>query len=398
MKKWAGLPPSATNALIHMPVGMGIQSISETYMESHTVSHTRTRLKGDTVVNSVINATLERESDYTRKKSTTTEAEITFTTAVHMNTTEGTVPTFTGEQANQHKHQFDNQVRKEVKNLLCLENNKKWCEHVKSLAVQGKFLALAAAEKEDVVWKSYMFNLKQGTLKFLLNAAVDTLPTAANLKRWKKSSSDLCKLCQRRQTTNHILSACPVALNQKRYTWRHDSVISYIVNIVDSKFLVYSDIPGHTAPGGGSIPPELCVTVQKPDIVIIDKVKKELHIFELTCPSEDNIEYWNKEKNRKYAHFITDCTGYKCTVQCFEVSTKGFLNSRNHSTLKTLHKFVKPQHTLSNFKQNISAISLTASHQIFICRTDPTFTAPPFILPPIQTPSTKARARRPGQI
>ena len=161
-----------------------------------------------------------------------------------MNTTEGTVLTFTGEQANQHKHQFDNKVKKEVKNLLCLENNKKWCEHVESLAVQGKFLALAAAEKEDVVWKSYMFNLKQGTLKFLLNAAIDTLPTAANLMRWKKSSSDLCKLCQRRQTTNHILSSCPVALNQKRYTWRHDSVISYIVNIVDSKYLVYSDIPG----------------------------------------------------------------------------------------------------------------------------------------------------------
>ena len=97
VKKWAGLPPSATNALIHMPVVMGIQSISETYMEAHAVSHTRTRLKGDTVVNSVINATLERESDYTQKKSTTTEAEITFTTVVHMNTTEGTVLTFTGE-------------------------------------------------------------------------------------------------------------------------------------------------------------------------------------------------------------------------------------------------------------------------------------------------------------
>ena len=90
-------------------------------------------------------------------------------------------------------------------------------------------------------------------------------------------------------------------------------MISYIVNIVASKYLVYSDNPGHTAPGGGSIPPELCVTVQKPDIVIIDKEKKEIHIFELTCSCEGNIDYWNKEKNKKYAHFITDCTGSKCT-------------------------------------------------------------------------------------
>ena len=68
VKQWAGLPPSATNALLHMQIGMDIKSISEMYMEAHTVSHTRTRLKGDVIVNSVIDATLIRESEYTRKK------------------------------------------------------------------------------------------------------------------------------------------------------------------------------------------------------------------------------------------------------------------------------------------------------------------------------------------
>ena len=391
VKQWAGLPPSATNAILHMHIGMDIKSISEMYMEAHTVSHTRTRLKGDVIVNSVIDATLTREAEYTRKKSTTSEAEATFYTVLQQITPDGTIPTFTGDNANQMKHQFNTKARTEVKKHMSVENNEKWCEHVKSLCVQGNFLAMAAAEKQDIVWKANMFNLKQGTLKFLLNASIDTLPTAANLKRWKKSSSDLCKLCKRRQTTNHVLSACPVALEQKRYTWRHDSVLSYIVNIVDPKFTVYSDIPGHTAPGGGSIPPELCVTVQKPDIVIIEKEKKEIHLFELTCPSEANIEYWHSEKNKKYAHFITDCTGYKCTVSCFEVSSKGFLTTRNHSTLKALHKFLQPNHTLNNFKQNIAAISLIASHQIFINRNDPTFSAPPYILPPIQTPSSRAR-------
>ena len=48
-------------------------------------------------------------------------------------------------------------------------------------------------------------------------------------------------------------------------------VINYIMNSVDTKFTVYSDLPGHTAPGGGSIPPEVCVTAEKPDIVIIDE-------------------------------------------------------------------------------------------------------------------------------
>ena len=66
---------------------------------------------------------------------------------------------------------------------------------------------------------------------------------------------------------------------------------------------------------------------------------------------------------------------------CFEVTTKGFLNTRNHSTLNTLHKFVKPGITKTQFKSNISALSLTASYHIFLCKDEPTFMEPPFPSP-----------------
>ena len=56
-------------------------------------------------------------------------------------------------------------------------------------------------------------------------------------------------------------------------------VINYIVNSIDDKYTVYSDLPGHTAPGGGYIPPELCVTSQKPDIVIIYNHMKVTHLL-----------------------------------------------------------------------------------------------------------------------
>ena len=148
---------------------------------------------------------------------------------------------------------------------------------------------------------------------------------------------------------------------------------------------MYSDLPGHTAPGGGSIPPELCVTSQKPDIVILDKHNKTIHLYELTCPAERNIDTRNFEKTNKYSHFTTDITHLSCKVNCFEVSTKGFLNTRNHSTLNTLHKFVKPTITRSQFKSNISALSLTASYHIFLCKDEPTFLEPPYLLPPLVT-------------
>ena len=72
-----------------------------------------------------------------------------------------------------------------------MEHDKKCLEKVKSLAVQGKILELAAAESTDFTWKSFVYDLRKGTLKFLANAHIDTLPTAANLKRWKKSSSEV---------------------------------------------------------------------------------------------------------------------------------------------------------------------------------------------------------------
>ena len=82
-----------------MPEGLDVKAISELYKEVHTVSHTRTRLKGDPIVNSVIDATIQRESEYTRKKSTCIEAETVFKTALESNTVMGEMPTFTGAQA-----------------------------------------------------------------------------------------------------------------------------------------------------------------------------------------------------------------------------------------------------------------------------------------------------------
>ena len=118
VKMWCGIPPSATNAILHMPEGLNVRSISELYRETHTVSHARTRLKGDSIVNSVINSTLERESQYTRKKSTTIEAEATFTAAIHSTTLDDSPPIFTGENAATQQYTFNTSVRTEVKKIM----------------------------------------------------------------------------------------------------------------------------------------------------------------------------------------------------------------------------------------------------------------------------------------
>ena len=63
-----------------------------------------------------------------------------------------------------------------------------------------------------------------------------------------------------------------MALQEGRYTYRHDNILKYISDCLDRvKFTCYVDIPGCQTPAGGTLPPSLVVTALRPDIVIIDK-------------------------------------------------------------------------------------------------------------------------------
>ena len=349
IKRWVGLPRSATNVFIHMTQALDIKSISQLYTEMHTVSHVRTRLQGDSIVNAAIDCTLEREGLWTTKQSTIVHCEATFATAKDtVNTAECEIPTVIKEC------DFNKSVKNTVKKHMASEHDNKCLEKVKSLAVQGKILELAAAESTDFTWKSFLYDLKKGTLKFLANAHIDTLPTAANLKRWKKSSSDKCKLCKGRQTTAHCLNICKVAMDTGRWTWRHNNIVNYVVNSLDiTKYTVFSDIEGHEAPGGGTVPPEIIVTNLKPDITIWDKVNNRFNIFELTVPLDVNISQRNIDKTNKYAHFSTDITHIHTTVTAFEISSTGNVSADNKKSLTSLHKFCKPGIQLSTFIKNI---------------------------------------------
>ena len=383
-KKWAGLPRSATNVVIHSEQALDIPSITTIYTEAHNTSHARTRLQGDSVINDVLDHTLDREAEYVRGQ-TTTMAEKVFRDTIHLNTVDDTIPTYTGNRAKQLTQIFNTEIRTKVRDKTRRDIQENLASHAANLQVQGNLLTLAAKEKVDLVWKSSMFQLKSGTLKFMLNAAIDTLPTPANLKRWKYGASDKCKLCGNRGTTNHFLNCCTVMLNTARYTWRHNNLINYIVTNVDKiQFKVFSDLPGWEAPGGGTIPSDLCVTNLKPDIVIVDETKKKLHIFELTVPLTMNIDQRHNEKSHKYTPFLTDITNYTCTVNCFEVSSTGYINDRNKSTLTTLHSFMRKDMKKSTFFNNLNSLAWYGSYQLWLTREDKEFAAPPFLIPHLQ--------------
>ena len=110
-------------------------------------------------------------------------------------------------------------------------------------------------EGNSITWKSFMWDISQGLLKCAINAGINTLPTMDNLKRWGKRTNDRCPFCGNIQTLLHVLSGCSVALDQGRYTWRHDSVLLSIASTVrdflGAGFTIYADLPGFLRRTGG---------------------------------------------------------------------------------------------------------------------------------------------------
>ena len=87
-------------------------------------------------------------------------------------------------------------------------------------------------------------------------------------------------------TTAHILNGCPEALNQGRFTWRHDSVlnglISHVLSKIDDSTKIFADLPGKRASDSlpATIPTDISTTTSRPDQVLISK--PEITLLELT--------------------------------------------------------------------------------------------------------------------
>ena len=377
-----GVPWCTTNYLFHLRPGLGIKSISQLFEECHCMSHARTRLLGYNGVNHVVTSKVNRESSQVRKRSITVVAEKDYEHAMRMNTVGGDRPMF-GQYWEQEEEEFLTSIKDQVKTNTLIRREEDMIEHVKTLTKQGDFLQIGVAEMGDVIWKSFIYNMKKGTLKFYLNSVTNTLPTGNNLLQWGKATSDHCKLCKNRETTCHVLNGCKVSLEQGKYTWRHDSILKYISDSLDdSKFDCYVDIPGKQNPNGGTVATDLLITALRPDITILDKKNNTFSIFELTVPLEPNIGKQHTYKSNKYAHFLTDITKSEPKLECFEIGSRGYISPDNHLRLKALHEYCKSGVKLKKFKENIAAISIYTSYAIYLSRKDQQWMKPPLLSPP----------------
>ena len=70
----------------------------------------------------------------------------------------------------QEEQEFLQSIKDQFRIDTVIRSEEEMSEHVKTLTKQGDFLQIGLAERGDVIWRSFIYNMKKGTLKFYLNS------------------------------------------------------------------------------------------------------------------------------------------------------------------------------------------------------------------------------------
>ena len=123
----------------------------------------------------------------------------------------------------EHSAPKPNQVVAKCKEAINEHYIYEWEAHLKTLTVQGNLLDILPLGKDNHLWQRLLTGMPAGQISFVLRASLDCLPSPNTLVRWGYSLCKKCPLCNSSTCNAHcILNGCPTALQDGRYTWRHD--------------------------------------------------------------------------------------------------------------------------------------------------------------------------------
>jgi hypothetical protein len=150
-----------------------------------------------------------------------------------------------------------------------------------------------------------------------------------------------------KQTLFHVLVHCEHTLDQGRLTWRHDSVMNHIAGCLKSALVgkstveLYCELDRLQAPGGESIPGNVMVQAQRPDLVIIDwsvHGRHRIALVKLTCPWDTDAKRAEERKIARYADLKEELSnqGWDCGLYLIEVGARGHIVKSVKDHLRSL--------------------------------------------------------------
>ena len=132
---------------------------------------------------------------------------------------------------------------------------------------------------------------------------------------------------------------------------------------------IYVDLEGSSI-AGGTIPPHILTTNQRPDLVIINEESLELTIVELTVPFETNLDDAHTRKTDKYSGLVQDIRekGYTVSFFAVEVGVRGLVSRDNKHRQKQILKKSGSLTRPPDLFQSLSKHAVLSSFTIFYAR------------------------------
>lgn len=218
---------------------------------------------------------------------------------------------------------------------------------------------------------------------------------------------------------HHVLSTCKVALQQGRYTYRHDLVLQVLFDAIKSLIDTMSpddvrpvvplhkqvcfvragekpakpppkavpllfqasdwslimDVNGTWVGSASKIPSHIVAhTDQRPDILLWSDSLRVVILLELTVPAEVNAVTAHSRKRNRYADLQSeiqtttnsDGVGWKVFVFPFEVTVRGFVGASVNNLLRSLGLPMRKR-----LKNALSKMALRGSYVLWIYRDRP---------------------------
>ena len=251
--------------------------------------------------------------------------------------------------------------------------------------------AIQADMVQDRHWQRALLGLSDKLLSFALKAATNCLPTNSNLAMWRKMGPSTCPLCGMLQSPGHVFNCCIPALNEGRYTFRHDLVLGVFISACASANpgLAFHYNLDYLADSRKYIFPFPVLDPLRPDVTVTSQDGSSIWLVELTVPLPHRVSDSNFSKGQKYRKLALDvaaATGATVDVLPFEVTSYGNVARSTRHTLLALG--------LSSSQARLAMVSLAqaailGSYTVFKHRNAPAMPRQPLadLFPPLPCPS-----------
>ena len=216
------------------------------------------------------------------------------------------------------------------------------------------------------IWSEVQSHLPKNIYNFTICYINNSLPTRKNMARWGLSQSPDCSFCLNPESLLLVVAGCQQYLD--RFTWRHDSILNFVVKslqpVINVHSSLYADVNGFLNPSiitGENYRPDLLFLIQS----------KCLYVLELTVGFESNLKNNAVHKKEKYVNLINEMSrNYRCVrFVNLSMSSLGVFSDECSTFLDMMNDIGidKKQQRYNIIKKTIN-IAIRATYYIFCCR------------------------------